>query len=123
MNKPIRTMAVVCMVLFLGLLMNATYLQYFRADALNDRSDNRRVIDAEFSRKRGAILVSGSPAAISRPSDDRFEHQRRYPEPFKYAHLTGFYSYIYGATGVESSQNQILSGSDPGSSSTGSSTW
>ena len=97
MNKPIRTMAVVCMLLFLALLLNATYLQYFRADALNDRSGNRRVMDAEFSRKRGAILAAGNPLAVSRPSDDRFEYQRRYPEPFKYAHLTGYYSYIYGA--------------------------
>jgi penicillin-binding protein A len=113
MNKPIRTMAVVCMVLFLGLLLNATYLQYIRAETLNDRSGNRRVMDAEFSRKRGAILAAGNPLAVSRPSDDRFEYQRRYPEPFKYAHLTGYYSYIYGATGVESRQNQILSGSDP----------
>ncbi len=113
MNKPIRTMAVVCMVLFLGLLLNATYLQYFRADALNDRNGNRRVIDAEFSRKRGAILTAGNPLAVSRPSDDRFEYQRIYPEPLKYAHLTGFYSYLYGASGVELGQNQILSGSDP----------
>ncbi|HET6560362.1 MAG TPA: penicillin-binding protein 2 [Marmoricola sp.] len=113
MNKPIRTMAVVCMVLFLGLLLNATYLQYFRADTLNDRNGNRRVMDAEFSRKRGAILDAGNPLAVSRPSDDRFEYQRRYPEPLKYAHLTGFYSYLYGASGVELSQNQVLSGSDP----------
>ena len=112
MNKPIRTMAVFCMVLFVGLLLNASYLQYLRADELNDRNDNRRVIDAEFSRERGAILVQGTQVAESVAVDDQFEFQRRYPQPFKYAHLTGFYSYIYGATGVESNQNSILSGSD-----------
>ncbi len=112
MNKPIRRMAVACMVLFLALLLNASYLQYIQAGALNDRSDNRRVRDAEFSRQRGAILVAGSQVAESVPSKDRFTFQRRYPQPFKYAHLTGFFSYIYGASGVESSQNQILSGSD-----------
>ncbi len=113
MNKPIRLMAMVCMVLFVALLGNATYLQYFRAEALNDRNDNRRVRDAEFSRQRGAILVAGTPVAESVPSDTRFEYQRRYPQPFKYAHTTGFFSYIYGASAVESNQNQILSGSDP----------
>ena len=113
MNKPIRIMATMSLVLFLALLLNVTYLQYFRAEELNDRNDNRRVRDAEFSRQRGPILVAGSPIAESVSSDDRFEYQRRYPQPLKYAHTTGFFSYIYGASGVESNQNQILSGSDP----------
>jgi peptidoglycan glycosyltransferase len=111
-NKPIRTMAVFCMVLFVALLLNASYLQYLQADDLNDRSNNRRVIDAEFSRERGAILVGDAQVAESVSSEDRFEFQRQYPLPFKYAHVTGFYSYVYGATGVESNQNDILSGSD-----------
>lgn len=113
MNKPIRTMSVFTMVLFLALLLNVSYLQYFKASDLNDRNDNRRVRDAEFSRQRGPILVAGDPVAESRPSDDRFEFQRRYPQPFKYAHVTGFFSYDFGSSGVESNQNQILSGSDP----------
>ncbi len=113
MNKPIRTMAIVCLTLFLALLVNSTYLQYIRADELNSRSDNKRVRDAEFSRERGAILVSGTSVAESVPVDDQFEFQRRYPQPLKYAHLTGYFSYIYGRSGVEQSHNDILSGSDP----------
>ena len=112
MNKPIRTMAVFCMVLFMALLLNASYLQYLKADDLNDRNGNQRVMDAEFSRKRGAILVAGTPVAESVPSQDQFEYQRQYPLPLRFAHVTGFYSYTYGATGVESNQDDILSGSD-----------
>jgi penicillin-binding protein A len=111
-NRPIRAMAVFCMLLFLALLLNATYVQYVRADGLNSRDGNRRVIDAQFSRERGPILVGGDPVARSRPVDDRYQYQRRYAQPFKYAHLTGFFSYLYGATAVEGSQNEILSGSD-----------
>jgi peptidoglycan glycosyltransferase len=105
-------MAVFCGLLFLALLVNATYVQYFRADALNNHDGNRRVIDAQFSRERGPILVGGDPVAESRPIDDRYQYQRRYPQPFTYAHLTGFFSYLYGATAVEGSQNAILSGED-----------
>ncbi len=112
MNKPIRTMAVGCMVLFLALLLNASYLQFVSAGDLNDRNDNRRVRDAEFSRKRGEILVAGSKVAESVPSGDVYKYQRRYPQPFKYAHATGFFSYLYGASAVESNQNDVLSGSD-----------
>jgi penicillin-binding protein A len=111
-NRPIRAMAVFCMLLFLALLVNATYVQYFRADALNNRDGNRRVIDAQFSRERGPILVGGDPVAVSRPVDDRYQFLRRYPQPYKFAHLSGFFSYLYGATGVEATQNEILSGSD-----------
>ncbi len=113
MNQPIRRMAVACLVLFLALLLNASYVQYFQADELNERAGNRRVLDAEFSRERGAVLVAGSPVAQSVESNDRYEFQRRYGQPFRYAHVTGFYSYLYGATGIEQSQNPILSGSDP----------
>jgi peptidoglycan glycosyltransferase len=113
MNKPIRTMSIVCMALFMALLVNSTYLQYLQASELNSRNDNKRVRDAEFSRERGAILVDGNPVAQSKPVDDQFEYQRGYPQGPKYAHLTGYYSYIYGRTAVELTQNEILSGSDP----------
>src|SRR3712207_3608476 len=101
-------MAVFCMLLFLALLVNATYVQYVRADALNSRDGNRRVIDAQFSRERGPILVDGDPVAASRPVDDRYQFQRRYAQPFKYAHLTGYFSYIYGASAVEASQSEKI---------------
>ncbi|HSV40688.1 MAG TPA: penicillin-binding protein 2 [Nocardioidaceae bacterium] len=112
MNKPIRTMSVFCALLFAALLVNATYLQYFRAENLNERADNRRVTDAEYSRERGAILVRGTAVAESTPSEDRFKFQRVYSKPYMYAHLTGFFSYTYGRNGVEQTENTILSGSD-----------
>jgi peptidoglycan glycosyltransferase len=112
-NKPIRTMSIFCMALFLALLLNATYLQYLQAGELNSRDDNKRVRDAEFSRERGAILVDGKSVAVSKPVKDRFEYLRTYPQGKRYAHLTGYYSYTYGRNAVELTQNEILSGSDP----------
>jgi len=116
MNKPIRTISVFCLVLFLALMVNATYLQYWKAESLNEDPRNRRAIDAAFSTERGAILVERQPIAASEPSDDRFEFQRTYLRPFMYAHLTGWYNY-YDALGnncsncrVEQTQNDILSG-------------
>jgi peptidoglycan glycosyltransferase len=113
MNKPIRTMSIFCMLLFAALLLNATYLQYVDAGSLNSRSDNKRVRDAEFARKRGAIVAGGTSVAESVKTKDQYVYQRTYSQPQKYAQLTGYYSYIYGRSAVESSQNQILSGSDP----------
>ena len=111
MNKPIRTISLFCLVLFLALMLNATYLMYVRAGELTSDPQNRRVITAAFSRERGAILVDKDPVARSVESDDQYDFQRTYPEPFKYAPLTGYFSY-YSQTGLERSQNDVLSGDD-----------
>ncbi|NUR09802.1 MAG: penicillin-binding protein 2 [Nocardioidaceae bacterium] len=113
MNKPIRAMSIFCLLLFVALLLNATWLQYVDANALNGKVDNKRVRDAEFSRKRGAILAGGASVAESVRTSDQYKYQRVYKQPRKYAHITGYYSYLYGRSGVEQSENDILSGSDP----------
>jgi penicillin-binding protein A len=110
-NKPIRTISIFCMLLFLALMVNATYLQYWQAGALDDNPLNRRIIQESFSRERGAILVDGKTVAVSNESDDEYKWQRAYPQPFKYAPVTGWFSY-YSQTGVEQSQNEVLSGDD-----------
>ncbi len=111
MNKPIRVVAVFCLVLFLALLVNATYLMYVRADGLSADPRNRRIITATFSRERGAILVGKEAIARSVPSDDKYKFQRTYSEPLKYAPITGYFSW-YSQTGVERSQNAVLAGDD-----------
>lgn len=111
MNKPIRTISIFCLLLFLALMINATYLQYWRAGALNDDARNRRAINESFSRERGAILVARTPVAKSVPSDDQYKFQRTYPKPKLYAPITGWFSY-FGQTGIERTQNDILSGDD-----------
>lgn len=111
MNKPIRTMAVFCLLLFALLLGNATYLQYVQAGELGDNARNRRVIEASFSRERGAILVDRETVAESEPSDDKYEYQRVYDQPLRYAHVTGWFSF-YSQSGIERSENDVLSGDD-----------
>ncbi len=111
MNKPIRTIAVFCLLLFVALMINATYLQFWAAGDLDKDPRNRRVIEESYSRERGAILVGRDPVAESVPVDDEFEFQRTYSQPFKYAPLTGYFAY-YSQTGVEQTQNEVLSGTD-----------
>jgi penicillin-binding protein A len=112
MNRPIRTLAVFSLVLFGLLLLNANYVQVFRAGDLNAHADNRRARDAECSSERGPILVGGKTAARSVGSGDRLKYVRRYPAGRLYAPVTGFFSCYYGTRAVESSENSILSGSD-----------
>jgi penicillin-binding protein A len=111
MNKPIRAMSIFCLLLFVGLMVNATWLQYLQADELSENQFNRRVIVESFSRERGAILVGRDPVAESQPSDDEYEFQRTYPQPLRYAHVTGWFSY-FSQAGIERTQNEVLSGED-----------
>jgi len=111
MNKPIRTIAIFCLLLFVALMVNATWLQYWKADSYDKDGRNRRVIEAAYSQQRGAILVGDEPVAESVESDDDYDFQRTYEEPFKYAHVTGYFSF-YDQTGIERSQNEVLSGDD-----------
>ena len=111
MNKPIRTISTFCLLLFLALMINATWLQYYKSDSYGQDPRNRRIVEEAYSRERGAILVGRDPVAESVPSDDEYDFLRTYPEPFKYAHVTGFFSY-YSQTGIEQSKNDVLSGED-----------
>jgi peptidoglycan glycosyltransferase len=111
-NRPIRNIAIACLVLFAALLVNINYVQFVQADSLNSKNGNKRVINEEFSRHRGPILVGGDAVAESVKSDDEYKYQRRYPEGGLYAPMTGYFSYIYGRSDLENSQNPVLSGSD-----------
>lgn len=111
MNKPIRTVSIFCLLLFLALALNATYLQYYHADALNNRVGNGRVATATFSRDRGAILAGSVPIAESVKSHDQYEEQRTYPQPYMYAPVTGWYTFG-NETGIERADNSFLSGED-----------
>ncbi|MFE6646123.1 peptidoglycan D,D-transpeptidase FtsI family protein [Nocardioides sp. NPDC057772] len=112
MNRPIRTLSVGCLILFVALMLNLTYVQFFKASWYNNRADNRRVTEEAYSQQRGDILVGKRAIATSKPSDDKYEWLRTYPGGKKYAPITGFMSYSYGQTGIERSQDSVLSGKD-----------
>ncbi len=111
MNKPIRTISIFCLLLFLALMINASYLQYWKAGQLDDDPRNRREVVASYSRERGAILTGRTAVAKSVESDDQYEFQRVYPKPYLYAPVTGWFSY-YSQAGIEKSENDVLSGED-----------
>ncbi len=113
MNTPIRRLAVLVFAMFAALLFATTYIQFVQADELADRPNNRRTLVENYSRDRGAILVDGAAIANSEQTDDELKWTRSYPEGRLYSHITGYYSFIYGANkGLERSENSLLSGTD-----------
>jgi penicillin-binding protein A len=113
MNKPIRRVAFIALIMFALLLANGTYMMIFRQSSLATQPQNRRVRDAEFAQNRGAILAVGkTEMAKTGPSKDRFKYQRVYPDGKLYAPITGFYSYDRASSALESSYNAQLAGTD-----------
>lgn len=110
MNKPLRHVWLVVSVLFLLLFTSTTYFQVVAQGRLNADGRNARTIYNEFGRHRGPIVVDGSAIATSVESGDTYGYLRTYDPGAMYAHVTGYYSVIYGFTGVERALNDTLSG-------------
>jgi peptidoglycan glycosyltransferase len=110
MNKPIRKVAIALGVLFLALFVNLNYVQVVKGDHYRNDSRNARVLLTEYSTPRGQIVVQGNAVAESKATKDELKYLRVYPRGRIYAAATGYYSFTYGASGIESAENEILSG-------------
>lgn len=112
MNTPIRRIGIVAMIMLLALMVQTTVVQYVQAGELNADSRNNRTVYREYGRDRGPIVVDGEPIVHSVKVKDPFRYQRVYEQGELYAPVTGFFSVVFQATGVESAANDVLNGSD-----------
>ena len=80
MNKPIRTLAVVCLLLFVALLLNITYVQYVEAGepqrTRRQQAGARRGVLPQ-ARRRSSSAASRSPRACQ--SNDQLQVPARLP--------------------------------------------
>jgi peptidoglycan glycosyltransferase len=109
MNRELRRVSLVVAVMFVALFIAATNLQVISSDSLSQDQRNVRTIYDGYQTQRGAILVDSQPIANSTPVSDGFHYNRKYSGNI-YSSVTGFYSYFQGATGLEASANDYLSG-------------
>jgi peptidoglycan glycosyltransferase len=110
-NTPLRRLSGVIALLFASLLASSTWIQFLDADSLRAKPTNTRTLLSEFGRERGPILVSSQPIAESVPTKDNYKFQRVYRAGPEYSAVTGYYSVVYGAGGIEKAQGDLLSGS------------
>jgi peptidoglycan glycosyltransferase len=113
MDRQIRRLGLVLMVLFAALFLQLNHLQVIQADKLASDPRNTRNATRDFSRARGQIVsADGAVLARSVDVDGPFERLRQYPEAALFAHITGYFSFTYGADGVERTHNNVLAGRD-----------
>lgn len=110
MNTPLRRLAALVVVLFASLFASSTYIQYVRADWLDARPGNARTLYKNYGRERQPIVLASQQIAMSVKVDDSYGYLREYPKGSLYSTVTGFYSVVYGATGMEAAGDALLAG-------------
>ncbi len=111
MDRQIRWIGFVLVVLFGVLFLQLNNVQVLQAAKLANAPGNSRHITADFSRPRGVIQTAdGVVVARSVPSHDSYKLLRQYPAGPLFADVTGFFSLTYGSDGVEASYDKDLSG-------------
>jgi peptidoglycan glycosyltransferase len=111
-NRPIRRVGVILLLLYTALFAQLNNLQLFGAERLNNHPQNSREAARDFERPRGYIATADGlviARSVDTP-DGPTKRRREYPEGFKYAHITGFFSRTFGASGIERQYNDELSG-------------
>jgi peptidoglycan glycosyltransferase len=109
-NKELRRVSIVVLLMFIALFGSSTVIQVFQQDNLKADGRNVRTLYASFSAERGPILVDGEPIAQSVPVDDEYKYQRVYAHGPLYSAVTGYFTLNQGNTGIEGALNDYLSG-------------
>lgn len=114
MNTPLRKVGIAMITMVALLLANSTYVQVVKGEEYRTDGRNTRVLYDEYSRERGKITSddAGQVLAGVKPTDSAFNYRRTYLNGPMYAPVTGYYSVIYGAGGLEGAYDEFLNGSD-----------
>ena len=127
MNRQIKGLACLLMGCFVLLFVQVNLLQVGNRSCagavgaviakstcrggLDSDPQNSRAILRDFSRPRGSIVTAdGVVIAKSVDSHDQYVYQRVYPKGDLYGQITGYYSFVYGSSGLEKQYNNDLAG-------------
>lgn len=112
MNRAIRNTAIFAILIILALLVNLSNVHVFKDEEYAKNALNRRGLYELRSTARGQISAGGQVLAQSVVDQDGFYH-REYPNDVSsYGPTLGYLSDTYGASGLESSYNSVLNGTD-----------
>ena len=102
--------------LFAVLIGNLTYIQVIKAKDYQEMPNNNHTIAKAAYVQRGSIITSDGVTLAESLQQEDGTYVRSYPNGNLAAHTVGYLSTQYGATGIEASQNETLTGSQDYSS-------
>lgn len=114
MNKRIRKLAAVLLVLYLVLFVQLNVLQVGRKKALDAHPLNNRQTIRDFNRMRGPIVTADgvvvARSVASTAPGAQYKFQREYPAGDLFSNISGYFTYAFGSTQLEKTQNAVLLG-------------
>jgi penicillin-binding protein A len=114
-NRQIARLALVGVALVAALILGTTYWQTWATAGLADRQDNEIQRVAQFSIKRGLIRAADGEILASnriRKVGGQKLYFRRYPHGGLFAHVVGYSTQSRARAGIESSENDFVTGSN-----------
>ena len=100
--------------LFVAMFAQLNYLQVVRADHYANHPGNSRNAVRDFGEIRGSIRTTAgqviAESYLNPKKKSNYTYLRRYPGGSLYAHLTGYFSFTFGSTGLERQYNAELAG-------------
>src|SRR6187431_636672 len=119
MDRQIRRLGLAFVALFALLFAQVGYVQVVAADRIaNQPANAARQIAAEYSVERGQILAANRTTVLATSTanpdpNSPYRFIRSYPGKALWGQITGYYSQVYGRTGLEQAMNPYLSGTAP----------
>jgi len=111
MNREIKILLWVFVIILLAIVVNLSWVQIFGASKIQNNGFNKRRLVEEYAIQRGDILSADRQvAARSVDTGTEYKYQREYPLGPLFADLTGYDSWKYGRTGLEERYNADLLG-------------
>ncbi len=116
MNKQVRQVGVVALVLIVSLIVGTTYWQTWANGGLADRQDNAVRLVAQFSIDRGKIYAADGKTLLAtnvkRKVGGQTLYFRRYPTGPLFSDVVGYSTQTHNQTGLERGYNDYLTGSN-----------
>ncbi len=113
MNTQIRRLGIGLLACYLALFVMLNWIQVVHKSSLDNNALNDLRVKQLYNKDRGSITSAdgallAQSQTVSGSSD--FTRQRVYPQGALFGQITGFYSFTYGATGLELTYDKELTG-------------
>ena len=110
LGKRLTTAIIILSVLFALLVANLTMIMVVQANDYQNMAGNNHTIAKEAEIKRGTISTYDKVVLATSVPNENGTYDRVYPAGDLASQVVGYYSTRYGTSGIESTQNDVLTG-------------
>ena len=110
LGKRLTNAIIILSLLFVALVANLTVLMVVQAQEYQNMPGNNHTMMKDAAIKRGTITTADDVVLAESLLNDDGTYTRSYPAGDLASHVVGYYSIQYGASGIEASLNETLTG-------------